>query len=72
MKKRYVLEQFRTKVSSLYIAQTKRKYGIDVGESYDKPKSLDGRVPVCPLEKERMIVAALKHFQMLPAESNVL
>ena len=39
--KEYVLEQTGMKVSSLYISQVKRKCGLEVGDSYNKPKSKD-------------------------------
>lgn len=63
--KEYVLEQTGMKVSSLYISQVKRKCGLNVGESYNKPKSEDIHVPQCPLEKEKAIMDALKHFGMI-------
>ena len=63
--KDYVLEQNGLKVSSLYIAQIKQKHGIIERENYNKPKSEDARQPQCPLEKERAITEALKHFNML-------
>ena len=63
--KRYVKERFGTNVSSLYIAQVKRKYGLEVGESYNKPKNPDARVPRCTEEKERMILEALKSFGLV-------
>jgi len=59
--KKYILEKYGTKVSSLYIAQIKRKYGIDMGENYNKPEDLNKRVPKCPKAKEEMIIEALKH-----------
>ncbi len=63
--KEYVLEYHGLKVSSLYIAQVKRKYGLEVGVNYNLP-SPDGRPqPTCPIEKEKAIVDALKHFGML-------
>lgn len=65
MIKKYVLENYKTKVSSLYIAQIKRKYGLETGESYNKPKCEKPKVPKCPADKERMIVAALKYYKML-------
>ena len=61
----YVLERSGLKVSSLYIAQVKQKHGIIERENYNKPKSEDARQPQCPLEKERAITEALKHFGML-------
>jgi len=63
--KEYVLEQTGLKVSSLYISQIKRKCGLDVGDSYNKPKSEDAHVPQCPPEKEKAIMDALKHFGMI-------
>ena len=63
--KEYVLEHSGLKVSSLYIAQVKQKHGIIERENYNKPKSDDARQPQCPLEKERAITEALKHFGML-------
>ena len=63
--KKYVLEKHGLKVSSLYISQIKRKCGLEVGESYNKPKSEDARVPQCPPEKEAAIMDALKHFNMI-------
>lgn len=63
--KAYVLEKFGLKVSSLYISQVKRKCGLEVGESYNQPKSENAKVPTCPPEKEKAIMAALEHFQMI-------
>lgn len=53
------------KVSNLYIAQVKAKYGIIERENYNKPKSDDARQPKCPKEKEEVIVEALKAFKMI-------
>ena len=63
--KAYVLEHTGLKVSHLYIAQVKQKYGIIERENYNKPKSENSRQPKCPPEKEAAIMEALKHFQML-------
>ena len=63
--KKYIHEKYQVKVSSLYISQIKRKLGLPVGESYNKPKSEDARVPHCPQEKEKLIVEALRHFKMI-------
>ena len=63
--KEYVLKTTGLKVSSLYISQTKRKCGLDVGESYNKPKSDDSKQPQCPLEKEEAIMSALRHFGVI-------
>ncbi len=53
------------KVSSLYIAQVKQKYGIIERENYNKPKSENARQPKCPPEKEAAITEALKYFGMI-------
>ena len=45
--------------------QIKRKCGLDVGESYNKPKSEDAKVPQCPPEKEKAIMDALRHFRLI-------
>lgn len=63
--KDYVLEHTGLKVSTLYIAQMKQKYGIIERKSYNKPKSVDTRQPQCPPEKEAAIIEALKHFHMV-------
>lgn len=57
------------KVSNLYIAQVKAKYGIIERENYNKAKSDDARQPQCPKEKATAIEAALKYFQMIPSET---
>ena len=57
------------KVSNLYIAQVKAKYGIIERENYNKAKSDDARQPKCPKEKEEAIAEALSFFQMIPSES---
>lgn len=61
----YVLEHTGLKVSNLYIAQVKQKYGIIERENYNKPKSENSRQPKCPPEKEAAIKDALEHFKMI-------
>ena len=63
--KAYVLEHTGLKVSHLYIAQVKQKYGIIERENYNKPKSENAKQPQCPPEKEEAITEALKHFGMI-------
>ncbi len=63
--KNYVLEKYVFKVSTLYIAQVKRKYGLDVSEHYNISKNENQKIPQCPIEKEEAILDALKHFKML-------
>ena len=68
----YVLEHTGMKVSSLYIAQIKRKYGIDIGIAYNKPEKNKNRVPVCPKDKELAIMDALKAFRMLTEDTEYM
>ena len=63
--KAYVLEHTGLKVSHLYIAQVKQKYGIIERENYNKPKSENAKQPQCPPEKEKAITEALRHFGMI-------
>ena len=63
--KDYVLKHTGLKVSSLYIAQVKQKCGIIERENYNKPKSENAKQPQCPMEKEKAIMEALKHFGMI-------
>ena len=52
------------KVSSLYIAQVKAKYGIIERENYNLPKSGNAKQPQCPKDKEKAIEDALRYFQI--------
>lgn len=61
----YVFEHTGLKVSYLYIAQVKQKYGIIERENYNKPKSENARQPQCPPEKKKAITEALRHFGMI-------
>lgn len=63
--KEYVFEHTGLKVSHLYIAQVKQKYGIIERENYNKPKSENARQPKCPPEKEAAIIDALRYFGMI-------
>lgn len=63
--KAYVLEHNGLKVSHLYIAQVKQKYGIIERENYNKPKSENAKQTQCPPEKEKAITEALHHFGMI-------
>lgn len=66
--KNYILGKYGFKVSTLYIAQIKRKCGLELGENYNKSKKDNYVVPVCPKEKEEAIMDALKHFGMIVQE----
>lgn len=63
--KDYILDEYGLKVSMLYIAQIKRKCGLELGENYNKSKKNNQVVPECPKEKEDAIMDALKHFGMI-------
>ncbi|HHV3620482.1 TPA: 23S rRNA (uracil(1939)-C(5))-methyltransferase RlmD, partial [Streptococcus agalactiae] len=63
--KKYVLDKYGLKVSSLYIAQIKRKHGLIERENYNFSKKENQRVPNCPEEKEKAIEDALEHFGMI-------
>lgn len=63
--KAYVLEHSRLKVSSLYISQVKRRLGLEVGTNYNLPKSENCKQPQCPADKEKAIIEALEHFNMI-------
>ena len=62
--KAYVLNTFGLRVTSLQIAQTKRKLGLPTGEHYNLSQKENQVIPNCPLEKETVIQEALKHFMM--------
>ena len=63
--KAYVLEKTGLRVSSLYIAQIKKKCGLDVGENFNLPKSENARQPQCTPEKEDAIMQAFRHFGII-------
>ena len=63
--KAYVVEQTGLKVSSLYIAQIKKKCGLDVGENFNLQKSENARQPQCTPEKEDAIIQAFRHFGII-------
>ena len=63
--KQYVLEHYGLKVSSLAIAQAKRKCGLDVGECYNLPSG-HGRPPTnLTPEREAAIRDAFKYFNLI-------
>lgn len=64
--KKYVAEyNDGMKVSNLYIAQVKRKCGIELAENFNIPRSEGVKQPQCLKEKEEAIIGALKAFQMI-------
>ncbi len=63
--KSYVLEHTGLKVPSLYLAQVKRKCGLEVGKNGNPAKSENPKQMHCPPEKEAAIVEAPRHFGMI-------
>lgn len=66
--KEYILSKYGFKVSTLYIAQIKRKCGFELGENYNKSKKENSKVPECPKEKEDVIMDALRRLGMIVQE----
>ena len=62
--KQCVLENTGLKVSQLYIAQVKKKYGIIERVNFNVGKG-KANVPQVPKEKEKAIEDALRHFKMI-------
>ena len=62
--KQYVLDKTGLKVSQLYIAQVKRKHGLIERINYNVGDG-KAKVPQVPLEKEKAIEEALRHFKMI-------
>lgn len=63
--KDYIFRKFELKVSTLNIAQVKRKLGITERENYNLSKKENQRVPNCPPKKEQAIIDALSWFGMI-------
>lgn len=63
--KKYIKATYGVNIHTLYIAQIKRKYGLDMGKNYHLAEDPKKRVPQCPKEKEKILVDTLKHFKML-------
>ncbi|EPU73186.1 23S rRNA (uracil(1939)-C(5))-methyltransferase RlmD [Streptococcus agalactiae] len=63
--KEYIWNKFELKVPTLYIAQIKRKCGIELREHYNKSKKEKQIIPQCTPEKEEVIMDALRHFKMI-------
>ena len=63
--KAYVKEHTGLTISTLNIAQVKRKCGIIERECYNKAKSESVKQPQCPTYIEKAIKQALKSFNMI-------
>lgn len=62
--KEYILEKFDLKVSTLYIAQIKKKFGIVLRENYNKSKK-ETSYSTMHTGKEEAIMDALRYFKMV-------
>ena len=62
--KQWILDKYGFNVSTLYIAQIKDKVGLEKRKNYN-PGSGEGKVPVCPPEKEEAIMDAFRNFNMI-------
>ena len=61
----YVWGKYELKVSTLCIAQVKKKCGIKLREHYNKSKKENQVIPQCTPKKEEAIMDALRHFKMI-------
>lgn len=62
--KAWIKQEYGINVTNLYIAQIKDKCGFEKRKNY-YIGSESGKVPICPPEKEKAILGAFKHFNML-------
>ena len=62
--KQWIFDKYGFNVSTLYIAQRKDKVGLDKRKNYN-PGSGEGKVPVCPPDKEKAIMDAFKYFRLI-------
>jgi 23S rRNA (uracil1939-C5)-methyltransferase len=63
--KDYVLDKYDTIISSLYIAQIKRKCGLEFERNMDKDLDDYTNGPQCPSQKEEYIMDAFRHFNII-------
>lgn len=62
--KQWIFDKYGFNVSTLYIAQIKDKVGLEKRKNYN-PGSGEGKVLVCPPEKEKAIMDAFRHFNLI-------
>ena len=62
--KQWILDKYGCKVSTLYIAQIKDKVGLEKRKNYNLGLG-EGKVPICPPEKEEAIMDALRHYNLI-------
>ena len=62
--KEWIKSEYGLKVSSLYVAQIKDKCGMEKRLNYNVGENKN-RAPKCPLEKDKAIMEAFRHFNMI-------
>lgn len=62
--KEWIKSEYDLKVSSLYVAQIKDKCGFEKRLNYNLGDN-KSHVPKCPQEKEKAIMAAFRHCNMI-------
>lgn len=62
--KEWIKAEYGMSVSSLYVAQIKEKCGFEKRQNYNIGEQKN-HAPHCPLEKEKAILEAFKHFRMI-------
>ena len=62
--KEWIKSEYDLKVSSLYVAQIKDKCGFEKRLNYNLGDN-KSHVPKCPQEKEKAIMEAFRHFNMI-------
>lgn len=60
----YMKDKYRVNVQASYIAQAKRRGGLDMSEN-NKFKKENSEVKQCPQEKVEYIKDALRHFKVI-------
>ena len=60
----WIKDKYGVHVTNLNIAQVKDKCGFEKRENYNKGAQ-GHKIPNCTLEKEKMIMEAFKHFNMI-------
>ena len=63
--KDYIMEKHGVKVHTAYIAQVKKKYGLDMRKNYHQSQNEKYIAKQCTAEKEKYIKEALEHFAMI-------
>ena len=63
--KDYIMVKYGVKVHAAYIAQVKKKYGLDMRKNYHQSQNDKYVARQCTEEKEKYIKEALEHFAMI-------